>query len=446
MGKEEIELFPSGLLSCFVDGTEVRVLKISKEDFTIRVCEKLEKINEVMLSFYNFNEYGYTEIKLTEYKLIEIIEEDFYFKYVFSIDDNKYKENVERIFRDYSKYIMLKTFGDENEFSKEMVGYPAEKDYEFYDYYSEQKKDWLSNLNYENCNEGILESLEIAVKLDNYKLYKNYLHKDINRFKEDYIKENFLENHILFKKNISRLYIGNEFCHNLFPQTELLMNMIKKCANDNLNITLCFTYMRDNLIEETKNIIGTVYEWCIKNGMKIEVVINDWGMIKLLEDKTDYFTLSLGVLLNKRKKDPRYIYKKGYEKNKDIMSENNLNSKIFSDFLKENKIERYEYENCGYEILIGEGKHSLQMPFYVTNTSQYCTLYAMCKNLDRGSQKLVSSCPKYCMDYVFAYPKHLKMVGKYNSLFAFDDTLLKDNNMLEKYVNMGIDRIVFNFM
>ncbi|MDB2156309.1 hypothetical protein AB2T96_07970 [Clostridium butyricum] len=446
MGKEEIELFPSGLLSCFVDGTEVRVLKVSKEDFTIRVCEKLEKINEVMLSFYNFNEYGYTEIKLTEYKLIEIMEEDFYFKYMFSIDDNKYKENVERIFRDYSKYIMLKTFGDENEFSKEMVGYPAEKDYEFYDYYCEQKKDWLSNLNYENCNEGILESLEIAVKLDNYKLYKNYLHKDINRFKEDYIKENFVKNHMLFKKNISRIYIGNEFCHNLFPQTELLMNMIKKCANDNLNITLCFTYMRDNLIEETKNIIGTVYDWCIKNGMKIEVVINDWGMIKLLEDKTDYFTLSLGVLLNKRKKDPRYIYKKGYEKNKDIMSENNLNSKIFSDFLKENKIERYEYENCGYEILIGEGKHSLQMPFYVTNTSQYCTLYAMCKNLDRGSQKLVSSCPKYCMDYVFAYPKHLKMVGKYNSLFAFDDTLLKDNNMLEKYVNMGIDRIVFNFM
>lgn len=333
MGKEEIELFPSGLLSCFVDGTEVRVLKVSKEDFTIRVCEKLEKINEVMLSFYNFNEYGYTEIKLTEYKLIEIIEEDFYFKYVFSIDDNKYKENVERIFRDYSKYIMLKTFGDENEFSKEMVGYPAEKDYEFYDYYCEQKKDWLSNLNYENCNEGILESLEIAIKLDNYKLYKNYLHKDINRFKEDYIKENFLENHMLFKKNVSRIYIGNEFCHNLFPQTELLMNMIKKCANDNLNITLCFTYMRDNLIEETKNIIGTVYDWCIKSGMKIEIVINDWGMIKLLEDKTDYFTLSLGVLLNKRKKDPRYIYKKGYEKNKDIMSENNLNSKIFSDFL-----------------------------------------------------------------------------------------------------------------
>lgn len=113
---------------------------------------------------------------------------------------------------------------------------------------------------------------------------------------------------------------------------------------------------------------------------------------------------------------------------------------------EENKIKRYEYENCGYEISIGEGKHSLQIPYYVTNTSQYCTLYAMCNNLDRGKQELVKSCPKYCRDYVFAYPKHLKMVGKYNSLFAFDDTLLKDINKLEKYISMGIDRIVLNFI
>lgn len=446
MKKEEIELLPSGLLSCFIDGIEVRILKVSKEFFTIRICNKIEKINEVMLSFYDFNEYGYTEIKLEEYKIIKITEEDFYFKYTFSIDDSEYKDNVEKIFRDYSKYIMLKTFGYENEFSKEMVGYPTEKDYEFYNYYSEEKMEWLSNLNFENYNENILDSIELAIKIDNDKLYKKYLDNDIKKFKEDYIKENFVQNHKIFKKNISRIYIGNEFCHNLFPETELLINMLTKCVDEKLNLTLCFTYMRDCFIEEINNIIETVYDWCKKSDMKIEIVINDWGMIKLIEDKTDYFTMILGVLLNKRKKDPRYIYKNGYKKNKDKMSENNLNIKMFREFLEENKIKRYEYENCGYEISIGEGKHSLQIPYYVTNTSQYCTLYAMCNNLDRGKQELVKSCPKYCRDYVFAYPKHLKMVGKYNSLFAFDDTLLKDINKLEKYISMGIDRIVLNFI
>jgi hypothetical protein len=70
----------------------------------------------------------------------------------------------------------------------------------------------------------------------------------------------------------------------------------------------------------------------------------------------------------------------------------------------------------------------------------------MCVSFDRGNQKLVDGCPKYCMDYVFAYPKHLKMVGRYNSLFAFDDTLLKDPKELKYYISNGIDRIVLNFI
>ena len=169
-------------------------------------------------------------------------------------------------------------------------------------------------------------------------------------------------------------------------------------------------------------------------------------MIKLVQDKSDYFILNLGVLLNKRKKDPRYVYKKGYKENNKLIGKNNLNSYIFNRFLNENNIKRYEYENCGYDIEIAEGNHSLHIPFYVTNTSQYCTLYAMCTTMNRGNQKLVRGCPMYCKEYIFSYPKHLKMVGRYNSIFAFDDTLLKDFEKLEHYIDNGIDRIVLNFI
>ena len=222
--------------------------------------------------------------------------------------------------------------------------------------------------------------------------------------------------------------------------------MMERAESKNLNITLCFTYMRDCLIEKTEEIIDKVYSWCREHEKHIEIVINDWGMLELLKDKQDYIKICLGVLLNKRKKDPRYMYKKGYEENKDLMAENSLNSTIFTDFLKDNGINRYEYESCGYRMDIAKGKHSLHMPFYVTNTSQYCPLYAMCKYQSRGRQELVLNCPKYCRDYVFSYPKHLKMIGRYNSLFAFDDTLLKDKDKLEYYIENGIDRIVMNFM
>lgn len=446
MEREEVELLPSGLVTCLLDDREVRVLKISPEKLTVRVSEEIGNLDCIKVMFYVFDECRYEEVKIKDYNIIEKRKGDFDLIYVFSIKVQEYSCNVKNTFKNYSKYVMLKVFGDDNEFSKEMVGYPAELDYEYYDYYSDQKKDWMAKLNYTDWNENVIDSIELAITLDNHILYKKYMNKYIKDFEKDYLEENFADNHKLFKKDINRLYIGNEFCHNLFPEMKLLINMMEKAKEEGLQITLCFTYIRDFYIEKTKDIIENVYNWCDENDTKIEIILNDFGMLKLLEDKTDCFRISLGVLLNKRKKDPRYIYKKGYLENKELIAKNNLNSWIFNNFLKECKIERYEYESCGYKISIAEGHHSMHIPFYQTNTSQYCPLYAMCTTMDRGNQKLVTNCPKYCRDYVFSYPKHLKMVGRYNSLFAFDDTLLKDPKELEYYINSGIDRIVLNFI
>lgn len=445
MEREEVELLPAGFVTCLLEKREVRILKISPEKLTVRVAEEIDKVKFVKVAFYVFEENRYEEIIIKDYDIIEKRKGEFDFRYVFSIKSQEYSFNVRKAFKNYSKYVMLKAFGDDNEFSKEMVEYPAELDYEFYDYYLEQKKDWMSELNYSKWNYDMMDSIELAVTLDNDVLYKNYMEKDIKTFKKYYLKENFIDNHKLFNTDINRIYVGNEFCHNLFPQKELLKVIMEKAKEEKLQITLCFTYIRECFIEKTKEIIDEVYDWCHTNNTSIEIIVNDFGMLKLTQDKTDYFNLSLGVLLNKRKKDPRYIYKKGYMENKDLIGENSLNSSIYNKFLKEYKIERYEYENCGYKISIAEGHHSLHVPFYQTNTSQYCPLYAVCENMDRGNQKLVKNCPKYCLDYVFVYPKHLKMVGRYNSLFAFDDTLLKKPKELEEYIKSGIDRIVLNF-
>lgn len=446
MENEEIELLPAGLVSCLLDDIEVRILKISPKELTVRVAEKIYKTECIKVAFHRFKEGRYEELTIREYNIIEEREEEFYFTYVFSIEVEEYSKNVRKIFKDYSKYVRLKAFGEGNEFSRDMVGYPSELDYEFYNFYLEQKKDWISYVDYSNWSDNIRATIELAVTLDNDILYKEYLNKNIKPFMDDYLKANFVDNNRLFQKGIDRIYIGNEFCHNLFPELNLLVNMMDKAKEEELNITLAFTYMRDNFIEKTKDILDKVYSWCKDNNKEVEIIINDFGMIKLVEDKNNYFKLSLGVLLNKRKKDPRYIYKKGYIENTQLMGENSLNSPIYKSFLDKHKIARYEYEGCGYKISIAEGRHSLHMPFYQTNTSQYCPLNAMCTTLDRGNGKLVLGCPKYCKEYVFAYPKHLKMVGRYNSIFAFDDTLLKSEKELEHYINSGIDRLVLNFI
>lgn len=443
MGREEVEFLPQGLVTCILNDREVRILKISPDSITVRSAEKEENINSIRISFYKFHEYKYEELEIKDYKVIEEEKEEFYYKYLIAIKSSEFKDNVRDIFNSYSKYIMLKNFGDENEFSERMTGYPKDEDLDFYKYYSVQKKEWMSASDY---NKNINKEFELAVKIDNYELYQKYMDMNIEEFKEYYYKENYIDNTGIFNKEINRLYIGNEFCHNLFPKEELLFHMLQKAIKENLEVTLCFTYLRECYIEKNRLILEKVYQYCRDNNKEIEIVINDWGSLKIIEDKKDYFTPVLGVLLNKRKKDPRYIYKKGYKENKETMGYNSLNSSMFNKFLKGYGIERYEYESCGYKINIPKGKHSLQMPFYVTNTSQYCPLNAVCKSGQRGRQKLIKTCEKYCTDYVFMYPKHLKMIGKYNSLFAFDDTILKDISKLEKYINKGIDRIVLNFV
>ena len=126
--------------------------------------------------------------------------------------------------------------------------------------------------------------------------------------------------------------------------------------------------------------------------------------------------------------------------------ETNLNSEFYQQYLKENQIERYELEACGHEIVIPKGKHSLHLPFFQTNTAQFCTLYAKCACGDRGRQKSVEQCPGYCRGLVFLYPRHLEMFGKYNTLFGYDRTSLEEMEYLNQSVRQGIDRIVVNLL
>ena len=124
-------------------------------------------------------------------------------------------------------------------------------------------------------------------------------------------------------------------------------------------------------------------------------------------------------------------------------SRNSLNAGFYRNFLeREYGIQRFEWESCGYEQQIPPGKNSLHIPFYQTNTSQYCPLGAVCETGERGRQKLAKKCPGYCTEYALLYPEHLHMIGRYNSLFGIDMRILKEEEILENYIQNGVDRVV----
>ena len=135
-----------------------------------------------------------------------------------------------------------------------------------------------------------------------------------------------------------------------------------------------------------------------------------------------------------------------------LFQQNSLNAGFYRDFLAEEfHIHRYEWESCGYPQELPPGKNSLHLPFYQTNTSQYCPLYALCTTGDRGIQQLAEHCPKFaehcpkfCEKYALLYPEHLHMAGRYNSLFGVDKTLPESTEMWKNIKGTKPDRIVVN--
>jgi len=145
---------------------------------------------------------------------------------------------------------------------------------------------------------------------------------------------------------------------------------MEKALYERIGITIAFTYVREYMLDSVKNLLSQINDWCEEKNCTVEVIVNDWGMAGAFGLKN--LRPCLGILLNKRKKDPRISYKKGDQK---LFEMNNLNADFYRNHLaNEFRIQRFEWESCGYEQQFPEGKNSLHIPLYQTNTSQYCPL------------------------------------------------------------------------
>ena len=95
----------------------------------------------------------------------------------------------------------------------------------------------------------------MALELDRPELYDTYLSNGIRNFIKEYWKQNGLENCAAAKRLPERLYFGNQFCHLLFPEEPVLLSMMEQAYQEDLEITLSFSYVRDYLLEETAELL-----------------------------------------------------------------------------------------------------------------------------------------------------------------------------------------------
>ena len=448
-----ISMLPFGILAGYWGKREVRITAISEYGFQTRLATPAtaeQKNAPWELAFYDQKTAAYQRILLRDATFLKEKEEDFDVVYTFATEQDDYRNAVQRLALQYGQYIRWKMEDDDAALAEEMTGYPAEQDAFHLESLEEQKKVWFSDIGKETftaLQNGFAESgqpgqsVELALELDRPEWYKAYLSMESAAFFDAYFRRNQIPDPPLFHPD--RLYIGNAFCPHLAPPEEELFALMDKACRESFAITLTFPFLLEENLTETQARLQHLARWCEQKNKTIEIVVNDWGTAHLAA-QLPVFSLCLGVLLNKRKKDPRMAYKLG---NRTLFEQNSVHAAVYREYLKEEfRMERYEWESCGDTSTSKflEGKNSLRLPFYQTNTSQYCPLYAACTEGSRGAQVPIRECPKFCERQAFLYPEHLRMVGRYNSLFGVDLTVLKRTGaMLEL---RGVDRVVVNLL
>ena len=446
-------MLPFGILAGYWGDKEVRITAISEYGFQTRLAAPatVEQKNAPWeLAFYDQKTASYQRILLRDATFLQEKEEDFDVVYTFATEQEDYRNAVQHLALQYSQYIRWKMEDDDAALAEEMTGYPAEQDAFHLESLEEQKKVWFSGIGKETftaLQNGFAESgkprqpVELALELDRPEWYKAYLSMESAVFFDAYFRKNQIPDPPLFHPE--RLYIGNAFCPHLAPKEEELFAMMDKACRESFSITLTFPFLLEENLTETQARLQHLAKWCEQKNKTIEIVVNDWGTAHLAS-QFPVLSLCLGVLLNKRKKDPRMAYKLG---NRTLFEQNSVHAAFYQEYLKEEfRMERYEWESCGDTSTrkFPEGKNSLHVPFYQTNTSQYCPLYAACTKGSCGAQVPIRECPEFCERQAFLYPEHLRMVGRYNSLFGVDLTVLKRTGaMLEL---RGVDRVVVNLL
>ena len=461
-----ISMIPFGLLSGFMDSKEIRITELGEDGFRFRLAEECPEPEQFLICFYDMKKAGYRRVEIRRFGMSaaedqclqdqQPVEKKtgkyFYREYSVRVEQKDYVQEVRRLAGEYNRYIRLKLDGDDGELAKSLTGYPAELDEMHCRSLEEQKKRWFFRENEKASGNPqdtmgaeelrLLDNAEFALELNCTSLYEEYLCQPLQAFLASYWQKNYLTHSYFAGRIPDRFYIGNQFCHNLFPTEEQLFSIMDKMYSEGSEITLVFSYIREFMLLSVGKLLEKVDNWCCIHGVNVEIVVNDWAMVEMLCGKTFRLHPVLGTLLNKRKKDPRMKYKSGDTL---LFQQNSLNAGFYRDFLAEEfHIYRYEWESCGYPQELPPGKNSLHLPFYQTNTSQYCPLYALCTTGDRGTQQLAEHCPKFCEKYALLYPEHLHMAGRYNSLFGVDKTLPESTEMWKNIKGTKPDRIVVN--
>ena len=454
-----IEELPFGLAICAANGETATLTGLSDRQMRLRT-HGAEPLSSLAVRFLTDDRASYVACPVDGWRVSHEERTRLGVLRMVDVPCPAFTKEARRALKLYTEYLRLKSLGDDEYLAHALTGCP------YVDTtarsFAGQKAAWLRGA----AAFSLPGDWTLALTADSFAAYRRFLSLPLDAFQREATL-----NLPAFARPAGRIYIGNAGCPRLFPDRPLLSKLLARTKEQGLNVTIVLPPVSENAVPETERLLAY-----LDTTNADELCVNDLGALALA--RKTHLTPTLGIQLNRRRKDARLPYKTGcrgartsetprsYDPSDNVsatlsgvqpascetgwqnalplLSRNGLDDADFREWLAELGVTRFEYEACGYAPSIAPGRHSLHLPFYQTNTSHACPLAAACFGLDPGQD--VPDCRHICETRARLYPDELHMVGRYNSLFALDPNILASPAPLSRLLASGVDRIVVNLL
>lgn len=249
-----------------------------------------------------------------------------------------------------------------------------------------------------------------------------------------------------------RVYFGNEICENLIPQLKSVERAYELLNSKNIDLTFVSPYVSYKGIQQLKPIFSFL------NALSdIEVVVNDYAILYLINEHFPNLKPVLGRLLNKMKRDPRYTHydydiaekkiknpQKVADNQNVAASSGGLENKIFQEFLRKACIERVSMDaipKIPEKSVIKKWNFPVDLywPWTYITSGRNCAIAA---HTQPGKLKHCTDepCNFQCKKFEFVFESDKTMFKTVQRGMA---VWMNSTSLLESYANLGIDRLVY---
>jgi hypothetical protein len=267
---------------------------------------------------------------------------------------------------------------------------------------------------------------------------------------KDYMYKHFGLNYI---DNIEGIYFGQETCENLIPSLKNLQQAVEFCQKNEYSFTFATPYVSLKGMERLKKL----FEFLNSDVPDSEVLVNDFGVLHLLN--TEYKNLKpiLGRLLIKMKRDPRFSISgfdianvdlpnlKKVEKNQgEALQASTLELPVFQEFLRSKGIERVAIDMLSQNLEpVTIKKWSFPVDFYwpwtYVTSSRSCAIAAYTQQ-GKEVHPTEEPCKFQCRKYEFTFRSDKKM---FLTIFRGNAVWMCTRTLYEQYFKIAVGRLIY---